>query len=179
MVASELESTDLLFGRLSDGGNVFFNILNRLTLQSSGRIDGAAHANETTWRVIDGALTFHHRSGAPTTCFDARFPTDARIKVGCCRVAPFKHFICPYLPLRNSGKRLLYLIASHVNFERPLHSLLAQLRKLHVPEAQIWVTIAQAKRNEICQCDGITFSHVTENAYEYIARHLPGWGALP
>jgi hypothetical protein len=178
-----------VFGRLHGSSNANFQALHKLALIPDTRIVGAGHQNEVAWRMVDGALLFFHRDGHPTTRFDAQFPAafvrgtteengrthpsalpkGGEILIGPCLVAPYTHFLYPYRSIAEGGARVLYLISSNVAFAWPRAALLGQLREAGVPAKQIWATVSGSPCDEVRQSDGITFSHVRENAFEYTA----------
>jgi hypothetical protein len=64
---------------------------------------------------------------------------------------------------------MLYVVSSNIRYRDPLASLLEQLRAAGIPPENVWVTVSQSDNVETYRRDGVTFSHVKENCYEYTA----------
>jgi hypothetical protein len=169
MNADQLLGRTLVFGRLLEDKKVEFQTLGTVTLLPDGRIGGRCHANEATWQILDSVLTFFHEAGHPTTRFVGTWRETTEVLTGPCQVAPFTHFLYPYGDTIGTKAKILYLIASNIRFDKPRDVLLEQLGGAGVPAEQIRVTISQAHSAATWTQNGVTFSQVRENCFEYTA----------
>jgi len=159
---------EFVFGRVLRRMNLELQVLGKLQFADDGTVQGYRHPNEEFWSTADGQLCFASPRGI-TTRFDERLQIgNVEVMTGRCLVAGYEHFLYPYVPLA-SVCRIQYAVSSHVNYRTARDGLLPQLRAAGIPPEAIRVTIAGAPRREIRTVDGITFSEMPENAFEYTA----------
>jgi hypothetical protein len=167
--AKDLVGREFLFGRLHRRKNLNLQTAGKFLLLPNGRIGGSHHPNETFWELTGSVLSFSGPTRMVTTGFTGAQEMDyCAVLTGHCLVAPYMHFLYPYKALKDTGLKLLYVVASHARYSIPRDRLLSQMTLAGVPAERIWVTVAESPQNEVRQVRGMTYSFVKENAFEYI-----------
>ena len=169
MEPEEFKSKDFVFGCILRRHNIHLEPLGKLAMLSNGYIGGAKHENETFWELRNGVLTFSNRSKSVTTAFTEKISIGGcEVLIGPCLVAPTTHFLYPLKTLGASPPKILFVVSSHVRYTRALECLLPQLKEAGVPPESTWVTVAGSDEEEMRLSEGIIFSQVQGNAFEYI-----------
>jgi hypothetical protein len=159
-----------VFGFLRRQGNIDLVTQGRLMLAADARIHHGVKFHAATWRVINEVLSCQDAAGADTMRFDQTLAIGGvPVTLGKRLTDGRELFLFEYVPLSHCYLRLLYVVASHYRYDVPRNSLLSQLIAGGIAPARIWVTLAESPSDHVQAVEGITFSHVTYNAYEYTA----------
>jgi hypothetical protein len=160
---------EFVLGQLIRRQNLDFQTRTKITLKAEGRISGVSKSHEMRWDLTGKVILITTRQGSVITVFNEWLCVgDCTVWVGYSLGSEVEHFLYRYHPLQLTSLKILYLVTSHMRYTRALECLLPQMRATGIVPTDIWVTIAGSERSENREVDGITFSHVPQEAFEYM-----------
>jgi len=164
-------SQELVFGQFFERiekRNTVLHAFGKTVLRPDGSIQGPPRIHGWTWSAVGDVLIWNSITGQVVAGFNGNvFIGESPLLLGSPPGSTDKYFLFPYVSIRHASAKVLYVISSHVAYGKPREVLLSQMLAIGVPPGNIWVTVAGSNNAGIRVVDGITFSHVAENGYEY------------